>query len=201
MNNTVLNTILESKIQTLNLLLDGYNNDEILITTSLNQESALLLYFLQESNRNLNVLFINTGLISGDVCQNIEVFKDTFSHTLEIIDSTKLKTELVGKRDFLSIDKHERTEICKKLKKESLSSVIKDRSYKIWLTGIRKNETNERKKMQSISLSNGLIKVNPFFHLSSNEVYFILRSLNLRMFSKLEDLCKKNDKNECGLHL
>ena len=45
MNNTVLNTILESKIQTLNLLLDGYNNDEILITTSLNQESALLLYF------------------------------------------------------------------------------------------------------------------------------------------------------------
>ena len=62
MNNTVLNTILESKIQTLNLLLDGYNNDEILITTSLNQESALLLYFLQESNRNLNVLFINLWL-------------------------------------------------------------------------------------------------------------------------------------------
>ena len=39
----------------------------------------------------------------------MEVFKDTFSHTLEIIDSTKLKTELVGKRYF-SIDKHERTE-------------------------------------------------------------------------------------------
>ena len=127
-------------------MLDGYNNDEILIKTSLNQESALLLYFLQESNRNLNVLFINTGLISGDVCQNIEVFKDTFSHTLEIIDSTKLKTELVGKRDFLSIDKHERTEICKKLKKESLSSVIKDRSYKIWLTGIRKMKQTKEKK-------------------------------------------------------
>jgi phosphoadenosine phosphosulfate reductase len=201
MNSTVLNSILESKVQTLNLLLDGYNNDEILITSSLNQESALLLYFLQESNRHLNVLFINTGLIRGDVNQNIEIFEDTFSHTLEIIDSTKLKSELVGKRDFLSIDKNERSEICKKLKKESLSNVINDRNYKIWLTGIRKSETNERKKMQSISISNDLIKINPFFHLSANEVYFILRSLNLRMFSELEDLCKKNEKNECGLHL
>tara|TARA_Y100000816_G_scaffold292490_1_gene288049 strand:+ start:2228 stop:2833 length:606 start_codon:yes stop_codon:yes gene_type:complete len=201
MNSNILNSILESKVQTLNLLLDGYDNDEILITTSLNQESALLLYFLQESNRDLNVIFINTGLIIGNVYKNIEIFEDTFSHTLEIIDSTKLKTELVGERDFLSIQEDERSVICEKLKKESLSNVISDRNYKIWLTGIRKTETNERKKMKSISISDELIKINPFFHLSSNEVYFILRSLNLRMFSKLEDLCKKNEKNECGLHL
>ena len=192
MNSNILNSILESKVQTLNLLLDGYDNDEILITTSLNQESALLLYFLQESNRDLNVIFINTGLIIGNVYKNIEIFEDTFSHTLEIIDSTKLKTELVGERDFLSIQEDERSVICEKLKKESLSNVISDRNYKIWLTGIRKTETNERKKMKSISISDELIKINPFFHLSSNEVYFILRSLNLRMFSKLEDLCKKN---------
>ncbi len=201
MDSNILNSILESKVQTLNLLLDGYDNDEILITTSLNQESALLLYFLQESNRDLNVIFINTGLIIGNVYKNIEIFEDTFSHTLEIIDSTKLKTKLVGERDFLSIQEDERAVICEKLKKESLSNIISDRNYKIWLTGIRKTETNERKKMKSISISNELIKINPFFHLSSNEVYFILRSLNLRMFSKLEDLCKKNEKNECGLHL
>ena len=116
MNSNILNSILESKVQTLNLLLDGYDNDEILITTSLNQESALLLYFLQESNRDLNVIFINTGLIIGNVYKNIEIFEDTFSHTLEIIDSTKLKTELVGERDFLSIREDERSVICEKLK-------------------------------------------------------------------------------------
>lgn len=193
--------ILEKKIEYTENFLSGYSSNDLFISSSLNHETVLTLSFLEWAGFKCNVYYVNSGLIDGDWQKNADIVSDKFDHNLVILDATHKKEELLADRPFFSIDETERQTICQSLKKETLFESISSKNYQIWITGIRKAETKSRQSMKAISLSNGYIKFSPIFHLSDEEVYFMMRYHNLNFLSELLDNCKSNKDNECGLHL
>lgn len=109
--------LIASRVNYINEFVTGYSQDEIFVTTSLNKESMVLLYLLEEAGLVLNTYFVKTGLSIGNIDENIDKFQDTFSHKLKVVDSTDICSDLLKGRVFLDIDEQERKSICKILKK------------------------------------------------------------------------------------
>lgn len=201
MNSNNIKNILDTRIEMLKNIFSGYSVDDIFATTSLDKESTLLIYLLQEAKINCELVFINSGLIKGEIQKNIEIFDDTFDINLKVIDVSSNLKELLGGHEFDELDEKTKKEICNKQKKEVLNSYLQKNNKSIWISGIRSSQTEERQRMKALSISNGLIKYSPIFNLTSQEIYFIMKSINLRQFYVLTDLCKQNDSRECGLHV
>lgn len=193
--------LIDAKIEALENSLSGYLRNDILVTTSLDKDSSLLLFLLQEAKIKADIVFINTGLIQGKVDENLEIFNDTFEYNLKIIDKRlQLEQYLCGK-NFNNLSKKEQKFVCQTQKKDALDHHIKETKKSIWVTGIRRYQTEHRKSMKAISYSDGLIKYSPIFNLSNIEIMYILKAINLRKFHELIDLCKNNESQECGLHI
>ena len=193
--------IIDLKTEFLKYILNGYDKKEIFVSSSLNRESSLTLFFLENAGIKVDVLFINTGLIEGEFDKNIEIFQDTFDHNLEVINQKDLLASMLNGREFFDLSESDRSKICKSLKKDTVIRYIEEKNKKVWVSGIRKTETEHRKSLKALSSTNNVIKLSPIFDLSDLEVLYILKQINLRKFYELKDLCKLNSKNECGLHL
>ena len=193
--------LIASRVNYIDEFVTGYSQDEIFVTTSLNKESMVLLYLLEEAGLVLNTYFVKTGLSIGNIDENIDKFQDTFSHKLKVVDSTDICSDLLKGRVFLDIHEQERNSICKILKKDSLMKALENSRYKMWINGTRMAETEARKTMKAVSFKDNYLKFSPTFTLNDSEMFYVLKILNFRLFSDLEDLCKKNSNNECGLHL
>ena len=109
--------LIDAKIEALENSLSGYLRNDILVTTSLDKDSSLLLFLLQEAKIKADIVFINTGLIQGKVDENLEIFNDTFEYNLKIIDKRlQLEQYLCGK-NFNNLSKKEQKFVCQTQKK------------------------------------------------------------------------------------
>ena len=79
---------------------------------------------------------------------------------------------------------------------------IRDRfKPEIWLTGIRKEETEHRKSLDIVSMDNrGIIKVAPTFNWSEDDVEAYMEQHELPTCRHYFDPTKVHDGRECGLH-
>ena len=118
MEKTNVNKLIDAKIEALQNSLIGYKKNEILVTSSLDKDSSVLLYFLQEAGIDAEILFINTGLIKGKVDENLEIFNDTFNFNLNVIDKKEELIKHLGNKDFLDLSEVDQQKICK-IQKES----------------------------------------------------------------------------------
>ena len=72
---------------------------------------------------------------------------------------------------------------------------------KVWLTGIRGDETAERGNLDIFSVDRrGLLKVAPFYHSSQADISNYLRMRGLPSNFDYYDPTKRSDSSECGLH-
>ena len=124
-----------------------------------------------------------------------------FDIDLTMVDrSDWLDTELRG-QEFLTIEEQRREAICKNLKREPLLEYIKSHSFKIWISGIRKDQTDARSSIQFIDVTDlEVIKLSPLFAWSKLDVRNLLIDNDLKINSDYFDLCKFNESKECGLH-
>ena len=99
------------------------------------------------------------------------------------------------------LDSDRRESICRNLKRQPLLDYIKSNSFKIWISGIRKDQTEARGAIQFMSVTDlSVIKLSPLFAWSKNDVKDLMINNNLKVNAEYVDLCKFNESNECGLH-
>ena len=71
----------------------------------------------------------------------------------------------------------------------------------IWLTGIRREETEHRKSLDIVSIDNrGILKVAPIFYWSEDDVEAYMEQHQLPTCRHYFDPTKVHDGRECGLH-
>jgi phosphoadenosine phosphosulfate reductase len=87
------------------------------------------------------------------------------------------------------------------VKLEPFDRALGDFEPDIWLTGIRREETEHRKGLDIVSLdSRGIVKVAPLFYWSDDEVAAYMERHRLPSCRHYFDPTKVHDGRECGLH-
>lgn len=122
--------------------------------------------------------------------------------TYKVVDRSQwLEIELRG-QDFFTLDAGRRESICRDLNREPSLESIKSNAFKIWISEIRRDQTDFRSVAQFMSVTDiSVIKLFPLFEWSEQEAKNLIIDNNLRVNADYSDLCKVNELKECGLHL
>ncbi len=87
------------------------------------------------------------------------------------------------------------------MKLEPFAQALEEFKPEIWLTGIRREETEHRKSLDIVSMDNrGIIKVAPMFYWSEEDVEDYMEKFELPSCRHYFDPTKVHDGRECGLH-
>ena len=191
--------LIDRTINALDVTLKG--RDDTFMTTSFGYQSALLFYMLTEIDQKPKCLYVSSDLASGGVDEHARYLQETFDIDLRVVDRQHWLEEKLNGRSFIDLTESERRSICRELKRKPLKEFIDANTFKIWISGIRKDQSNLRKNVQYIEKTDlNVVKVSPLYSWTASEVRDFLQYTNLRPNTEYYDLCKENAFKECGLH-
>jgi len=101
-----------------------------------------------------------------------------------------------------TVDEKERhADFTRQVKLDPFDQALRDFAPEVWLTGIRREETEHRKTLDIVSTDNrGIIKVAPIFYWSEDDVDDYMAQHKLPTCRHYFDPTKVQDGRECGLH-
>lgn len=155
-----------------------YGKDAV-FSTSFGIEDQVITHLLHEVGRDISIFTLETGRL--------------FPETYKVWNRTREKYDLDIKTYFPQTDKVEamlrakgpssfynsvedRKECCGIRKIEPLHRAIK--GYKIWITGIRAEQSPNREDMRSVEYdaANNILKIHPLFHWTLAEVEAFIKT-------------------------
>ena len=191
--------LIDNTISALDFCLKGRN--DFFLTTSFGYQSSLLFFLMAELGVSVKCLYIRSSLSEHGVDEQMDYVNNNFHIDLKVVDRSHWLESELRDQDFFTLDADRRKSICKNLKREPLLDYIKSNSFKIWISGIRRDQTEARGEVRFMSVTDlNVIKLSPLFGWSRLEVQKLIKDNNLRVNADYMDLCKLNESKECGLH-
>ena len=172
-------------------------------TTSMGRNAALMLHLVSEVDKSVPTIWVDTGYNLRDtyvVAERLIKDMDLDIHVYSPLMTSERRNAIIG--GIPTVDEEERhQEFTEQVKLEPFNRALNEFKPEIWLTGIRREETEHRKSLDIVSMDNrGIIKVAPIFYWSEDEVEAYMESHELPTCRHYFDPTKVFDGRECGLH-
>ena len=172
-------------------------------TTSMGRNAAAMLHLVSEIDGKLPTIWVDTGYnlrdtyivaerLIRDLQLNIHVYAPQMT--------SERRNAIMG--GIPTVDEEERhREFTRQVKLEPFDRALADFGPEVWLTGIRREETEHRKTLDIVSLdARGIIKVAPLFYWTEEQVEDYMEQQQLPSCRHYFDPTKVQDGRECGLH-
>ena len=172
-------------------------------TTSMGKNAAVMLHLVSEVDKTVPTIWVDTGynlrdtyVVAERLIRDLEVNIHVYSPQM----TSERRNALMG--GVPTVDEEERhQEFTRQVKLEPFERALDDFKPDIWLTGIRREETEHRKTLDVISVDGrGIIKVAPIFYWSEDDVDTYMEQHSLPTCKHYFDPTKAWDGRECGLH-
>jgi phosphoadenosine phosphosulfate reductase len=171
-------------------------------TTSFSPNSAVMLHLIAEQDKTVPVVWIDTGYNTLDtyvVAEKIMQELDLTMHIYSPLSTSARRDAIMGIPS--PEDKPLHKEFSRQVKLEPFSRAIEALAPEVWLTGLRREETEFRKTLDIVSWdSRGILKVAPIFHFDEDDVDDYMQTYELPTCKRYFDPTKVADNQECGLH-
>ncbi len=172
-------------------------------TTSMGKNAAVMLHLVSQVDRTVPTIWVDTGYNLRDTY----VVAQRLIHDLDLNISVYTPEMSSERRNAImggipTPDEEERhQEFTRQVKLEPFEQALQAFSPDIWLTGIRREETEHRKTLDVVSMDGrGIIKVAPIFYWSEADVEQYMQAHELPTCKHYFDPTKAWDGRECGLH-
>ena len=172
-------------------------------TTSMGRNAAVMLHLVAQVDKTLPTIWVDTGYnlrdtyivaerLIRDLALNIQVYSPEMT--------SERRNAIMG--GIPTVDEEERhQEFTRQVKLEPFNRALQEFQPDIWITGIRREETEHRKTLDIVSMDNrGIIKVAPIFYWSEEQVEDYMEQFELPTCKHYFDPTKVHDGRECGLH-
>jgi phosphoadenosine phosphosulfate reductase len=175
-----------------------------MVTTSFGLHAAAMLHLVSRIRTGVPVVWIDTGFNTTDTYRHAELLARAFSLDLRIyapdVTRARLEATLGGVPSPDAADRH--AAFSTDIKLRPFERALTDLNPDLWLTGIRREETDWRRTQNIVTRSDGgLLRVAPFFNLSEAELETYMRRHSLPFGDPLHyDPVKAAPHRECGLH-
>jgi phosphoadenosine phosphosulfate reductase len=172
-------------------------------TTSMGRNAAVMLHLVSEIDKSVPTIWVDTGYNLRDtyvVAERLIRDLDLNIHVYSPEMTSERRNAIMG--GIPTVDEEERhQEFTRQVKLEPFARALDEFQPEIWLTGIRREETELRKSLDIVSMDGrGIIKVAPLFHWSEDDVDAYMARYSLATCKHYFDPTKVHDGRECGLH-
>lgn len=172
-------------------------------TTSMGRNAAVMLHLVSEIDRDLPTIWVDTGynlrdtyIVAERLIRDLQLNIHVYSPQM----TSERRNAIMG--GIPTVDEVERhQEFTRQVKLEPFDRALADFRPELWLTGIRREETEHRKTLDIVSMdARGIIKVAPLFYWSEEQVEDYMERQQLPSCRHYFDPTKVQDGRECGLH-
>ena len=172
-------------------------------TTSMGRNAAAMLHLVGQVDATVPTIWVDTGYNLRDtyvVADRLIRGLDVNIHVYSPEMTSERRNALTG--GIPTVDEEERhQEFTRQVKLEPFERALSDFQPQIWLTGIRREETEHRKTLDIVSRdARGIIKVAPIFYWSEEDVEAYMERFELPTCKHYFDPTKVHDGRECGMH-
>ncbi|MBA6411638.1 phosphoadenosine phosphosulfate reductase family protein [Parahaliea sp. F7430] len=172
-------------------------------TTSMGRNAALMLHLVSSEDPSVPTIWVDTGynlrdtyVVAERLIRDLDLNMKVYSPLM----TSERRNAIMG--GIPTVDETERhQEFTRQVKLEPFERALNDFKPDIWLTGIRREETEHRKTLDIVSRdARGIIKVAPIFYWSEDQVAEYMAAFELPSCKHYFDPTKVLDGRECGLH-
>jgi phosphoadenosine phosphosulfate reductase len=172
-------------------------------TTSMGRNAAVMLHLVSEIDKSVPTIWVDTGYNLRDtyvVAERLIRDLDINVHVYSPEMTSERRNAIMG--GIPTVDEEARhQEFTRQVKLEPFARALEDFQPEVWLTGIRREETELRKSLDIVSLDGrGIVKVAPLFYWSEDDVEDYMARFSLPTCKHYFDPTKVHDGRECGLH-
>jgi phosphoadenosine phosphosulfate reductase len=172
-------------------------------TTSMGRNAAAMLHLVGQVDKTVPTIWVDTGynlrdtyIVAERLIRNLEVNIHIYSPEM----TSERRNAIMG--GIPTVDEKERhADFTRQVKLEPFARALGEFKPEVWLTGIRREETDHRQTLDIVSLDKrGIIKVAPLFYWSEDDVEAYMEQHELPTCRHYFDPTKVHDGRECGLH-
>ena len=172
-------------------------------TTSMGRNAAVMLHLVSQVDKTLPTIWVDTGYNLRDtyvVAERLIRDLDINMHVYSPQMTSERRNAIMG--GIPTVDETERhQDFTRQVKLEPFERALAEFKPEIWLTGIRREETEHRKSLDIVSEDGrGIIKVAPLFYWSEADIEAYMAEHELPTCKHYFDPTKVHDGRECGLH-
>ncbi len=178
-------------------------NKKTISTTSFGKNAAVTLHMTQKVAPDMPIIWVDTGYNLRDTYVVAEKLMNQLDLNMKIysplITSERRNAIMGGIPTIEDEDLHK--EFTHQVKLEPFARAIDELKPEVWITGIRREETDHRKTLDIVSVdARGILKVAPIFYWSDEQVEEYMSEHQLITCRHYFDPTKVLDGRECGLH-
>lgn len=173
-----------------------------IVTTTFGPFSAVILHMVTRNYPDIPVVWIDSGYNTHETYLTAEkIMKDMKlnMHIFTPIMTSARQEALINGIPEVNSDEHRL--FTWEVKLEPFERVVKTLQPEVWLTAIRKDETDFRKTLDIVTQGpNAIIKVAPLFNWTELDMEEYLYENDLPQVEEYYDPTKAQQGRECGLH-
>lgn len=172
-------------------------------STSFGPNSGAILHLLSKIDNSLPVVWVDSGYNMRDTYvvadQLIRDLKLNTKIYVPSVTAEHLNVKLGGIPTLDDPDLHD--EFTRVVKLEPFSRALDELKPKVWISGIRKEDTDFRKNLDVLSYDGrGILKVAPIFHWTDEQLEAYMTEHEVPSCRHYFDPTKVESGRECGLH-
>ena len=175
----------------------------IVMSTSMGVNAAVMLHAVTAQLPGIPVVWVDTGFNVAEAYRVADQLERDLKLNLKVysprMTSERIRSLAGGIPLPEEADEHRR--FTQLVKLEPFDRAIKELCPRVWLTGIRREETAHRRTLDKVTFdARGLIKVAPFFDATEQDLEDYRRRYSLPSTLRYFDPTKVHEGRECGLH-
>jgi phosphoadenosine phosphosulfate reductase len=173
-------------------------------TTSFAQNSAAMLKIITDADSEIPVVWVDSGYNVPDTYRAAENIMTLLKPNMQIYIpqwTAERRNAIMGGIPHPDDDPDVHEEFTRQVKLEPFQEALNDLKPEVWISGIRREETDFRKTLDILSIDNrGILKVAPIFYWSEQDVQNFMDENELPSCRHYFDPTKVENNRECGLH-
>jgi phosphoadenosine phosphosulfate reductase len=163
-----------------------------------------MLKIITDASPQLPIVWVDSGYNVPDTYRVAEVIMAQLKPNMQIYTPTltaERRNAILGGIPHPDDEPDVHREFTRQVKLEPFSQALEDLQPEVWVSGIRREETDFRKTLDILSIDNrGILKVAPIFYWSEQQLEAFMAAYQLPSCRHYFDPTKVEDNRECGLH-
>lgn len=178
-------------------------NKKAIATTSFGKNAAVMLDVISKVDTSVPTVWVDTGynlrdtyVVADKLIKSIPLDYHVYSPSMT---SERRNAVMGGIPTMDDEDMHK--EFTRQVKLEPFDRALNEWQPEIWITGIRREETEHRKSLDIVSWdARGILKVAPLFYWPDSQLESYMEDNELISCRHYFDPTKVQDGRECGMH-
>lgn len=172
-------------------------------STSFGLNAGALLHMISQTTSKLPVVWVDSGYNVADTYRVADALTQQLHLNLHVYSPAMTAERRNAIRGGIPpLDEAERhAAFTRDVKLEPFERALTEHKPKVWISGIRREETEHRKSLDIISVdTRGILKVAPLFYWSERQISVYMREHSIPSCTHYFDPTKVLSGRECGLH-